>query len=85
MFDIGQPIHTFDYDKLLKRAQEHGDDRPTISVRRARAGERMTTLDGVDRELNSDNLMICDAVARWVWAASWAGWKPRSTITRPAS
>jgi phenylalanyl-tRNA synthetase beta chain len=61
MFDIGQPIHTFDYDKLLKRAKEHGDDRPTIIVRRAKAGERMTTLDGNDRELNTENLMICDA------------------------
>src|SRR5512143_2846905 len=62
MFDLGQPIHTFDYDKLLKRAKEHGDDRPTIIVRRAQAGARMTTLDNVDRELNPDNLMICDAV-----------------------
>ena len=62
MFDIGQPIHTFDYDKLLKRAVGHGADRPTIIVRRATAGERMTTLEGNDRELNSENLMICDAV-----------------------
>ena len=61
MFDIGQPIHTFDYDKLLKRARERGDERPTIIVRRAKAGERMTTLDNADRELNPDNLMICDA------------------------
>ena len=60
MFDIGQPIHTFDYDKLLKRAQAHGAAHPTIIVRRATPGERMTTLDGIDRELNPDNLMICD-------------------------
>ncbi len=62
MFDLGQPIHTFDYDKLMKRAVEHGDTRPTIIVRRARPGERMTTLDGNDRELNPENLMICDAL-----------------------
>jgi phenylalanyl-tRNA synthetase beta chain len=62
MFDLGQPIHTFDYDKLLKRAVGYWDDRPTIIVRRAKAGERMTTLDGNDRELNSENLMICDAL-----------------------
>ena len=62
MFDIGQPIHTFDYDKLVKRAVAHGDECPTIIVRRAKAGERMTTLDNVDRELNPDNLMICDSV-----------------------
>ena len=36
--------------------------RPTIIVRRAKAGERMTTLDNVDRELNPENLMICDAL-----------------------
>ena len=53
MFDTGQPIHTFDYDKLLKRAAQHGAERPTIIVRRAKPGERMTTLDNVDRELNS--------------------------------
>jgi phenylalanyl-tRNA synthetase beta chain len=64
MFDIGQPIHTFDYDKLMKRAAAHGAERarPTIIVRRAKAGERMTTLDGNDRELNAENLMICDTV-----------------------
>ena len=62
MFDLGQPIHTFDYDKLVKRANEHGDDRPTIIVRRAKVGERMTTLDGNDRELNPENLMICDVL-----------------------
>ncbi len=62
MFDLGQPIHTYDYDKLLKRAHERGDDRPAIIVRRAKAGERMTTLDNVDRELNTENLMICDTL-----------------------
>ena len=58
MFDIGQPIHTFDYDKLVTRA----GGKPTIIVRRAKVGEHMTTLDNVERELNTDNLMICDSV-----------------------
>ncbi|MBN1569498.1 MAG: phenylalanine--tRNA ligase subunit beta [Acidobacteria bacterium] len=62
MFDLGQPIHTYDYDKLLRRAKAHGDAIPTIIIRRAKAGERMATLDNVDRELNSDNLMICDTM-----------------------
>lgn len=64
MFDIGQPIHTYDYDKLWRRAAAQGAERarPTIIVRRARVGERMTTLDNVERELNPDNLMICDSV-----------------------
>ncbi len=64
MLDIGQPIHTFDYDKLLKRAALPSLSRggvPTIIVRRANAGEHMLTLDGVDRVLNPDNLMIADA------------------------
>jgi phenylalanyl-tRNA synthetase beta chain len=60
MFDLGQPIHTYDYDKLLKRARAHGDAVPTIIIRRAKAGEHMATLDNVDRELNTENLMICD-------------------------
>jgi phenylalanyl-tRNA synthetase beta chain len=62
MFDLGQPIHTYDYDKLLKRAKAHGDAIPTIIIRRAKAGERMATLDNVDRELNTENLMICDTL-----------------------
>jgi phenylalanyl-tRNA synthetase beta chain len=62
MFDLGQPIHTYDYDKLLRRAEANGDSRPTIIIRRAKPGERMTTLDNVDRELNTENLMICDTL-----------------------
>jgi phenylalanyl-tRNA synthetase beta chain len=62
MFALGQPIHTYDYDKLLKRAKAHGDAIPTIIVRRAKSGERMTTLDNADRELNTENLMICDTL-----------------------
>jgi phenylalanyl-tRNA synthetase beta chain len=60
MFDLGQPIHTYDYNKLLKRATGHGDSIPTIIIRRAHPGEHMATLDNVDRELNTENLMICD-------------------------
>ena len=62
MFDLGQPIHTYDYDKLLNRAQAHGDPIPTLIIRRAKSGERMATLDAVDRELNTENLMICDTL-----------------------
>ena len=49
--ELGQPLHAFDLDTLA----EH-----RIVVRRARAGEKLTTLDGVDRELDTDMLMICD-------------------------
>jgi phenylalanyl-tRNA synthetase beta chain len=60
MLEMGQPLHAFDYDLLLKRARETGQDVPTIIMRRAREGERLTTLDGVDRELTTDMLMITD-------------------------
>jgi len=51
MLEFGQPLHAFDYDTV--------EDNHVI-VRRARAGERLTTLDGVDRELTPDMLLITD-------------------------
>jgi len=52
MLEMGQPLHAFDY-RLLK-------GRPTIIVRRARAGERMVTIDGEERALTSEMLVIAD-------------------------
>jgi phenylalanyl-tRNA synthetase beta chain len=57
MLEWGQPLHAFDYDKLKERA---GGKAPTIIVRPAKAGERMKTLDGADRELKPENLLIAD-------------------------
>ncbi len=57
MLEWGQPLHAFDYD-LLRPARAGGP--PTIIVRRARPGERMTTLDGVDRDLTPEMLLITD-------------------------
>lgn len=51
MMETGQPLHAFDFDHLA----EH-----RIVVRTAQAGERFTTLDGKERQLNPDMLMICD-------------------------
>ena len=50
MLELGNPLHAFDAGRL----------RGTIVVRRARDGERMTTLDGEDRELSPDTLLISD-------------------------
>ena len=58
LWDIGQPLHAFDLDKLAKG----GDGLPTIVVRSAREGERLVTLDGVERTLSTDHLVIADAV-----------------------
>jgi phenylalanyl-tRNA synthetase beta chain len=57
MLEWGQPLHAFDYDKLVARA---GGGVPTIIVRRSRPGETMTTLDGIDRQFGEDTLLICD-------------------------
>ena len=51
MLERGQPLHAFDFERIA------GGE---IIVRRARAGERMRSLDGVDRVLDGDDLVIAD-------------------------
>jgi phenylalanyl-tRNA synthetase beta chain len=57
MLEWGQPLHAFDYDALVRRA---GGKPPVITVRPARQGEVLTTLDSQRRELTTDNLLIAD-------------------------
>jgi phenylalanyl-tRNA synthetase beta chain len=52
LHEVGQPLHAFDFAKLSERR---------IVVRRATPGERLRTLDGVERELTSEVLVIADA------------------------
>ena len=52
LMELGHPLHAFDADTL------HGRQ---IIVRRAEIGERIKTLDGVERTLNPSNLVIADA------------------------
>lgn len=54
MYELGQPLHAFDYERL-KGAK--------VSVRYAKDGEKMCTLDDVERELVETDLLICDAEA----------------------
>lgn len=60
MLEWGQPLHAFDYDILVERAQRVNENKPTIIVKRAAAGEQFTTLDDVKRTLDESMLMITD-------------------------
>src|SRR5688572_26758681 len=51
MLELGQPLHAYDAERLAGRA---------LVARRARAGERVRTLDGADRELDPGDLVIAD-------------------------
>lgn len=61
---MGQPTHVFDLDKL-----EGG-----IIVRRARKGERLKTLDGCDRILDPEDLVVADHVRAVGLAGVMGGW-----------
>lgn len=52
MLELGQPLHAFDLDQLSGQK---------IVVRQAKSGEKLTTLNGVEHELKSHHMMICDS------------------------
>ena len=64
MLGVGNPLHAFDYDTL-----EGG----RIVVRRAKKGEKIRTLDGTDRSLAPDDLLIADAKRAIALAAIMGG------------
>jgi len=51
LMELGHPLHAFDFNKLRGGK---------IVVKRAEEGEKFTTLDGQERALTGENLMICD-------------------------
>lgn len=51
MLDLGQPLHAYDLAEVAA----------PVVVRRARAGERLTTLDDVERSLDTEDLLITDS------------------------
>ncbi len=57
MLDQGEPLHAFDYDVLKSRA---GNKNVKIITRSAKDGEKLTTLDDVERTLTSSNVLVCD-------------------------
>ncbi|MCX8063401.1 MAG: phenylalanine--tRNA ligase subunit beta, partial [Anaerolineales bacterium] len=59
MLELGEPLHAFDYDKLVKRA---GGKPPVIITRPAKLGERLVTLDNIERILDDFTVLVCDRV-----------------------
>ncbi|MDW5289748.1 phenylalanine--tRNA ligase subunit beta [Formosa sp. PL04] len=52
LHDLGQPLHAFDFNKISGQK---------VIVKTVEAGTKFTTLDGIERTLHQDDLMICDA------------------------
>lgn len=72
MLELGQPMHAWDLDRLSG----------PLVVRRARAGERLVTLDGVERVLHPEDLVICDDTGPVSLAGVMGG---ESTEVRPGT
>src|ERR1019366_8500237 len=73
MLELGHPLHAFDLDLLSEQR---------IVVRRARPGEKMRTLDGIERTLTAEMCVIADAARPVALAGVMGGGE---TETRPGS
>ena len=61
MLEMGQPNHTFDYDFMRSRADVYDPDGPIhIITRLANEGEKLTTLDGSEREIPDFSILVTD-------------------------
>ena len=54
LHELGQPLHAFDAEKI---------EGNKVVVKTLKPGTKFTTLDGVERELHSEDIMICDAAS----------------------
>ena len=72
LLELGQPLHAFDLDKLSEQ---------TIVVRRARDGEQLRSLDGIERALTPEMLVIADAVTPVALAGIMGGEASEVTAT----
>lgn len=74
LHDIGQPLHAFDLSAIKDN---------TVIVREALQGEKLMTLDGVERNLNQGNLLICHSQGPMciagVFGGADSGVKPTTT------
>jgi phenylalanyl-tRNA synthetase beta chain len=59
MLEVGEPLHAFDYDILVQRAK---GKKVKIITRTAKPGEKLTTLDNVERTLDTSTVLVCDEV-----------------------
>ena len=64
LFDLGQPLHTFDADKIRGGR---------VIVRRATEGEPIKTLDGIERKLHASDMVIADTVGPMCIAGVFGG------------
>ena len=78
MLETGEPLHAFDYDVLVKRA---GGKPPTLITRAAAQGEKLTTLDGVERTLDDFTIMVCDTAGALSLAGVMGGQESEVTDT----
>ncbi|HEX3049337.1 MAG TPA: phenylalanine--tRNA ligase subunit beta [Aggregatilineaceae bacterium] len=70
MLELGQPLHAFDYDILVRRA---GGQVPTIITRTAEAGEILVTLDGQEHTLDPFNELVADTAGALAMAGVMGG------------